>query len=140
MFWEDGAALIGLVLAATGLALSELTGNEMWDGISSVGIGVVLTIVALLLGLQARSLLLGAAASDETRAAIDACLANFPEVEAPLRVLTMQLGPHSVLVSGELRVRPELSLAQAEDLIARIDRALAETAPEVEDTFWELRA
>lgn len=139
VFWEDSAAIVGLVIAALGLFLSEASGNEVWDGTASMGIGIVLTAVALMLGLQARSLLIGAAAGTETREAIAACLRGFPEVEGIARILTMQLGSHSVLVSGELRLRRNLSLDQAEELLSRIDAELAEGVPEVADTFWELK-
>ena len=140
VFWEDSAALTGLVLAATGLFLSEQTGDEVWDGLASVAIGVVLTGVALMLGLQARKLLIGAAAGLEAREAINAVVRGFPEVERVVRILTMQLGSHSVLVSGELQLRRNLTLDQAEALIGRIDAQLAEGVPEVVDTFWELKA
>lgn len=139
VFYEDGAALTGLVIAAAGLGLSEATGNEMWDGLASVGIGVVLAIVAFILGSQSRRLLLGSAAHVDTRTAIAATLGSFPEVESIVRVLTMQLGSHSVLVTGELHVRRELDTGAIEDLILRIDARLAETVPEVSDTFWELK-
>ena len=138
VFWEDSAALIGLALAAAGLALSEITGNEAWDGIASVSVGVVLAGVAYMLGVQSRDLLLGAATDDETRAAIHAVVAEFPEVEQQVRVLTMMLGPHSVLVTGELQVDSNLSAAGIEDLLRRIDARLTERVPSVQDTFWEL--
>ncbi|MBK9610759.1 cation diffusion facilitator family transporter [Candidatus Amarobacter glycogenicus] len=139
VFFEDGAALTGLALAALGLFLSQSTGDESWDGIASVGIGVVLTIVAFLLGLQARNLLIGASAGKEVRDAIDDCLRGFPEVERVVRLLTMQLGAHAVLVNGELQLRRNITLDEAEDLLRRLDAQLAEGVPEVVDTFWELR-
>lgn len=139
VFFEDGAALTGLVLAAGGLMLSEVTGNEAWDGIASVCIGVVLTIVAVLLGVQSRNLLIGASANSETRGHIRALLGEFPEVEQVVRLLTMQLGSHSVLVTGEVQVRKDLGVEATEGLLARIDARIAEQLPEVSDTFWELR-
>jgi cation diffusion facilitator family transporter len=138
VFWEDSAAIVGLVLAATGIALSEATGSEVWDGVASLMIGVVLTAVALMLGLQARRLLLGAAANLETRQAIEQALRSFPEVESIVRVLTMQLGQHSVLVTGDLQVSRDLDAQRIEDLINRIDARLNDSVPEVSDTFWEL--
>lgn len=138
VFYEDGAALTGLVLAAGGIFLSEATGSEAWDGIASLGIGVVLTVVAFLLGLQARNLLIGASAGEETVQGIEATLRAFPDVERVVRMLTMQLGSHSVLVSGELQIRQSLTLAEAEDLLHRIDERLAQDVPEVHDTFWEI--
>lgn len=138
VFWEDSAALVGLTLASLGLGLSELTGNERWDGIASICIGAVLVGVAYMLGAQSRSLLLGAAAGPETRAHIHATVSAFPEVSRVVRLLTMQLGAHSVLVTGELEVRRDLDTAGVEGLLGRIDAALAEKVPEVSDTFWEL--
>lgn len=140
VFWEDGAALTGLTIAAAGLLLSQLLGTEVWDGLASIAIGGVLAIAALILGMQSRSLLLGAAASEETRAAIRATVESFTEVEVIVRLLTMQIGTHSVLVTGELHVRPGLKTLEIEELIARIDAKLGETVPEVSDTFWELHA
>jgi cation diffusion facilitator family transporter len=140
VFFEDSAALLGLMIAAAGLGASELTGNERWDGIASLCIGVVLAGVAVMLGNQSRQLLLGAAANSETRESIERVLASFPEIERTVRLLTMQLGTHSVLVTGELRVRRGLTTAQIEGLLARIDKELEVRVPEVGDTFWELRS
>lgn len=139
VFWEDSAALVGLLLAALGLFVSELTGNEHWDGVAALGIGAVLAFVAVMLGLQSRSLLLGAAASPETRIAISASVRGFPEVRDIVRLLTMQLGSHSVLVSGELAVQRHLTTEEIEDLLVRIDAQLEKDVPEVSETFWELK-
>ena len=139
VFWEDSAALVGLLLAALGLFVSELTGDEHWDGVAALGIGAVLAFVAVMLGLQSRSLLLGAAASPETRIAISASVRGFPEVRDIVRLLTMQLGSHSVLVSGELAVQRHLTTEEIEDLLVRIDAQLEKDVPEVSETFWELK-
>ncbi|HKS92446.1 MAG TPA: cation diffusion facilitator family transporter [Tepidiformaceae bacterium] len=138
VFWEDSAALTGLILAAAGLALSELTGSEAWDGVASILIGVILAVAAVILGLQARNLLLGAAAAPDTRRTIRQVVTAFPEVTALTRLLTMQLGPSSILVNGEIALRHDLTIEQAEALMLRIDTALSEAVPEVRDTFWEL--
>ena len=138
VFFEDTAAIIGLAIAASGLALSETSGNEMWDAVASICIGFVLAGVSVMLGMQSRKLLLGAAASEETRIGLHRVLMTFPEVEGVMRMLTMQLGAHSVLVTGELRVRKELTTEQIEELLGRIDRKVAADVPEVVETFWEL--
>lgn len=138
VLFEDSAALAGLFLAMGGLALSEATGNEAWDAIASLCIGVVLTGVAIMLGMGARKMLLGAAAHRETRAAIERVATGFPEVQRAVRILTMQLGSHSVLVTGELTVKRDLSTAAIEDLLHRLDEQLAKEVPEVTSTFWEL--
>ena len=139
VFYEDAAALTGLLFATAGLALSEAAGTETYDAVASLGIGCVLAAVSVLLGLQARNLLLGAAAGPEVGQAIRDTVASFPEVEHIVRILWMQLGAHSVLVTGELHVRRGLDTEQIEELLERIDARLAETVPDVTDTFWELR-
>ena len=138
VFFEDTAAITGLVIAAGGLALSETSGNESWDAAASICIGFVLAAVSVMLGMQARNLLLGAAASEDTRIALHRVLMTFSEVEGVMRMLTMQLGANSVLVTGELRVRKGLTTEEIEDLLVRIDRKVAEDVPEVSETFWEL--
>lgn len=56
-----------------------------------------------------------------------------------MRILTMQMGQHSVLVTGELQVREAMSIEEVEVLLRRIDKRIAETTPDVANTFWELR-
>ena len=60
---EDVAALIGLVLALGGVGLATATGQPVWDGIGTVGIGVLLLVVAVVLIVETKSLLLGESAS-----------------------------------------------------------------------------
>jgi len=139
VFFEDSAAIAGLLLAAGGLTLSELAHDEVWDGVASVSIGFVLAGVSIMLGMQARNLLLGAAASEEVREALHRAVTSFPEVTHVVRLLSMQLGSHSVLVTGELEVGRGLNTDQIEDLLARIDEKIAAEVPDVTDTFWELR-
>lgn len=140
VFFEDSAALLGLQIAITGLTLSELTGTENWDAAASISIGFVLAGVAVMLGTQSRSLLLGAAASVETRDKLHEIVHSFPEVVDMPRMLSMQLGANSVLVTGELCVKRGMSTDEIEGLIARIDDRIGAELPEISDTFWELRS
>ena len=122
VFFEDSAAITGLLLAGAGLTLSELTHDEVWDGIASVSIGFVLAAVSVMLGMQARNLLLGAAANEEVRDALHRAVMSFPEVTHVVRLLSMQLGSRSILVTGELEVGRGLNTDQIEDLVVRIDQ------------------
>lgn len=140
VFFEDSAALTGLVIAAFGLGLSEISGNEQWDAAASISIGFVLLGVSVILGVQSRKLLLGAAATKETREALGRIVCSFPEVERIVRMLSMQLGSNSVLVTGELKVRRDMTTTQIEDLLQRIDTRIAAEIPEVRETFWELNS
>ncbi|TMC00371.1 MAG: cation diffusion facilitator family transporter [Chloroflexi bacterium] len=139
VLFEDSAALTGLAVAALGLTMAEVTGSEAWDSAASIAIGCVLTAVALMLGVQSRHLLLGAAAGPEARQLLHETVSSFPEVDHIVRLLSMQLGSRSLLVTGELELRRGLTTDEIEDLIERIDARIAVELPEVVDTFWELR-
>jgi divalent metal cation (Fe/Co/Zn/Cd) transporter len=119
--------------------MSEVTGSENWDAAASICIGAVLAGVALMLGAQSRSLLIGAAANPETRERLREIVHSFPEVEDMPRLLSMQLGASSVLVTGELQVKREMTTTEIEDLIHRIDAKIGVELPEIRETFWELR-
>lgn len=135
--YEDVAATTGVVLAAAGLFLLQITGNPVFDGIASILIGVVLIVVAIMLGRQTRDLLLGAAASKRTREAIRGAIAEFPEVEAVVDLLTMQLGLDSVLVTGEINIEDNLTTNEIETLLRRLADRIREAAPEVQNIYLE---
>ena len=61
--FEDSVAMVGLVLAALGVGLRQLTGSPVWDGGASIAIGVLLVVVAIKLGMDSKDLLIGRAAS-----------------------------------------------------------------------------
>jgi cation diffusion facilitator family transporter len=63
--FEDSAAMVGLLLAAGGLILRQVTRSGVWDGAASIAIGGLLVLVAFRLGRDSRDLLIGRAADDE---------------------------------------------------------------------------
>jgi len=62
---ENGAAMAGIVVAAVGLAINQLTGDARFDGIASIVIGVILAITAFVLAYESKALLIGEAADPE---------------------------------------------------------------------------
>ncbi|HET9079092.1 MAG TPA: cation diffusion facilitator family transporter [Trebonia sp.] len=117
---EDSAALIGLLFAFLGVLLSQLTGHEQWDGVGSVGIGVLLACAAFIVGYETKSLLIGESASEETTARIVAALEGGPERFRLIHLRTSHIGPDTLLVAAKVGVSPELTAA---DLAADIDSA-----------------
>jgi divalent metal cation (Fe/Co/Zn/Cd) transporter len=71
VLFEDSAALIGLVIALIGIALAEILEMPRFDGIASLGVGVVLAATAAFLAYESQSLLTGEAVHPEVRAEIE---------------------------------------------------------------------
>jgi cation diffusion facilitator family transporter len=138
VFSEDTAALIGLVLAAAGLALHQLTGNAYWDAGAAIAIGVLLAVVAYLLGRDTKEMLIGESAPASVRTAILAALAGHPEVERVVEVRTMLVGVDSVLVAGRLDMNDDLDAAGVEDVTDRIAAELQERYPEVVEVYLDV--
>jgi cation diffusion facilitator family transporter len=135
--YEDTAALLGITIAATGIFLVQITGNSVFDALASIGVGIVLLIVAFELGSDSRRLLLGESVLPEDRERMRDTILSFPKVTDVLRLLTMHLGPDSVLVTAEIHVVDGLDTDQIEDLLEQITRKLHDALPEVSQTFIE---
>jgi divalent metal cation (Fe/Co/Zn/Cd) transporter len=121
---EDAAALISLLLAATGLMLSHRTGSAIWDATASLAIGCVLLVVAGILALENYSLLLGEAAPPR----LEREIRRFVQADAAvvgLRALrTMALGPHEFLVALEVVFARDLAATEIEAAVRRLERAI----------------
>ncbi len=133
--FEDSAAVIGLLLAAIGIALRQLTGSGVYDGAASIAIGVLLIIVAVRLGLDNRDLLIGRAADKRDLAAIRRVIETSDGVDDLIELLTMHLGPDNLIVAARVALADGLSANNAEDLADRIDHRLREQVPEVSHVF-----
>jgi cation diffusion facilitator family transporter len=127
--FEDSAAVAGLVIAAVGVGLRQLTGSPAWDGGASIAIGVLLFIVAVKLGFDSKELLIGRAASPRVERLIRAEIESRPGVDALLELRTMHIGPDSLIVAARIALSDELGANQAEDLADEIDARLSEILP-----------
>lgn len=137
--YEDLAATIGVTIAAFGLMLVQITGNSRYDAVASMAIGVVLIAVAIMLGREARGLLLGATAEPNVNQEVRATLAEHPDVVRVVELLTMQLGYKSVLVTGRIDLRNSLSAAEVEALMSALGMDIKERVPEVHNIYLEPR-
>jgi cation diffusion facilitator family transporter len=99
---EDVAALTGLVFALFGVGLTVLTGQPIWDAIGTLAIGLLLVAVAVILGIETKSLLVGEGASERDVAAIAAAILDGPETRNIIHMKTLYLGPDELLVAAKL--------------------------------------
>lgn len=127
--FEDSVAVVGLILAALGVGLRQLTGSPVWDGGASIAIGVLLVAVAIKLGMDSKELLIGRAASPEMERLIREEIQSWPGVDALLELQTMHMGPDSLIVAARVALNDELGADEAEDLADEIDSRLSEKLP-----------
>jgi cation diffusion facilitator family transporter len=99
---EDVAALTGLTLAFTGVGLTVLTGDATWDALGTLAIGVLLVLVAVVLGIETKSLLVGEGASEADVDAIKAAILAGPETRTLIHLKTLYLGPDELLVAAKV--------------------------------------
>jgi len=101
---EDFAALIGLVFALFGVALTLITGNGVWDAVGTALIGILLVVVAIVLSVEMKSLLLGESGSVEKVRAIEAAIADAPGIERLIHMRTLHIGPEELIVAAKVAV------------------------------------
>jgi len=120
---EDTAAEVGLGFALLGVGLSAITGDGLYDALGTLAIGGLLAVVAVVLGVEMYSLLLGEAASPEEQEAVQRTIASTPGVARLIQLRTMHLGPEELLVAARVELDPSLS---ADDAARVIDQAQAD--------------
>ncbi|GAA3360035.1 MULTISPECIES: cation diffusion facilitator family transporter [Saccharopolyspora] len=137
VFFEDGAALIGLLLAFAGVGLHQLTGSGVWDGVASLLIGVLLAGVAYALGRANMGLLIGRSAGPALVRGVREHLAGHEGISAVVDLMTMMTGTDRVLLCARLDFRDSLSAGDVERLCVRLDDELRARFPDLDEIFLE---
>jgi cation diffusion facilitator family transporter len=142
VLFEDSAALIGILVAATGLVLTEYqvggAAGAYWDGMASIFIGLILAVVAFMLARTSRALLLGEAASAKVVRAIKNAIESHPSVEKVVELLTMHLAPKQILINTHVKLRDDLNTGSIVNAIQEIEGLIRRAEPKVEMIFVEL--
>jgi divalent metal cation (Fe/Co/Zn/Cd) transporter len=126
---EDFAALIGLGFALVGVGVSLLTGSLYWDVAGTALIGLLLVAVAIVLGIETKSLLLGEAAARPAQLRIREAVERADGIEGVIHMRTMHLGPEELLVAVKVRVPAAATGAEVCDAIDRAEAAVREVEP-----------
>lgn len=129
VFFEDFAALLGLITAFLGVSLGHLFGNAYFDGGASIVIGLILCGVALMLVYETGGLLIGESGSPEMVADIRRIASTDANVRSAGTPLTMHLGPREILVNLEIELRPGTSSEDQVRAVARIEQAIRQRHP-----------
>jgi cation diffusion facilitator family transporter len=134
---EDGAALLGLAVAALGVFCSHQLQMPRLDGVASIVIGLLLAGVAVVLIRESRGLLIGEGIAPATRRAIEDIARGEPSVRRVGRILSMYIGPDEALVTLELSFAAEADAAQVRSAIQRIQEAIRRRFPMLRRIYIE---
>ncbi len=126
---EDFAALIGLTFAFLGVGLTVLTSNAQWDAIGTLAIGALLIAVAVVLGIETKSLLVGEGASPADVDTIRDAIVGNPDVEALIHMKTLYLGPDELLVAAKLGFASKAKLVDVARSIDTVEAAIRAAVP-----------
>ena len=133
---EDLAALGGLLLALGFIGLAMVTGNPMWDALGSISIGVLLILVAVLVGVEVKALLVGQSAEPQVLARMREHLQAQPQVAQLYNMITQQLGS-DIMVAVKARMHPLGSDVALVEAINEVERGLRAAFPQVRWVFFE---
>jgi cation diffusion facilitator family transporter len=135
VLFEDSAALVGLLIAAAGIAAAQLFSAPRLDGIASIGIALVLLVSSLLLARETKALLIGETAHAHLRDAILRIASEDPDVRRANGVLAVQLGPNQVVAALSLEFHEALNTKEIERCVNRIETSVCRAFPDVVTLF-----
>jgi cation diffusion facilitator family transporter len=132
---ENGAAMAGILVAAIGLMLSQLTGNPFFDGAASVAIGIILGLTALLLAVESKALLIGEAADPELVEGLRAATEARAGVTGVGHVLTVHSAPDQITVMMSVDFDDGITAAEVERIVGGIEDEVRGRWPAVRRLF-----
>lgn len=134
---EDSAALVGLSLAFVGVGLTALTGNSLFDSLGTIGIGILLIAVAILLGIETKGLLIGEGASPADVQAIEKAIISGGETNGIIHMKTLYLGPDEFMIGAKLAFPPETRFSDVAKSIDAIEKRVRESVPAAKVIYIE---
>ena len=127
---ENGAAMAGILIAALGLWISQLSGDARFDGIASIFIGLLLGVVAVFLAREAKGLLIGEAADPVLVEGIRSA-ASRTGVMGIGDIMTIHNAPEQVVAALNVDFDNRLTAGAVERIVDEIERAVQQQFPSV---------
>ncbi|HEY1373772.1 MAG TPA: cation diffusion facilitator family transporter [Candidatus Binatia bacterium] len=137
VLFEDGAAILGLIAAFIGVFLTHRLQNPYFDASASIVIGLILATVAVVLAYESKGLLVGESVDPEMLRDIRRLAESDPGVIKVHRAMTMYFGPETVLLAMDIGFRLDLSAAELERTVDRVEKKIRDRLPEVKHIFIE---
>ena len=136
VFFEDSAALLGLVIAFIGIFVGQQTHNPYADGVASILIGAILGLVAFFLAYESKGLLIGEGVDREVLRHLRMVIEKDAAVEHVNRLLTMHFGPHEVMLTLEVKFRDNLSMVEVRNTIGRLQESVQQEYPDITRIYF----
>jgi len=137
VIYESVGDLAGLIIAFGGVVLSHYYNSPIIDGVASILIGLVLTIIAVLMIIESRNLLIGESADLKLVKQTEDLIRGDRDVFEVQRPLTVQLSPDEVFLALNLQFRNELTGAQVVEGINRLEKGIREKFPQIKQIYLE---
>jgi len=137
---EDLAALLGLVIALTGVVAGHLLHDPRLDGAASIGIGLLLVGVAIFLIYKTKGLLVGEGVDEATLTELNRILNAHDAVRQTGAPLTMYLGPADIILALDVEFKKSLSASEVERAIDQLQDDVRAAHPEFKRIFVEAEA
>ena len=116
-------------VAALGVGLTIITGDSMWDAIGTIAIGILLVLVAIVLGIETKSLLVGEGATVAQRVLIRDAINAHPDVRSLIHMKTLYLGPEELMVAAKIDFGSQTRLADVAASIDSVEQEIREAEP-----------
>ena len=126
VFLEDAAALTGILIAVSGLALHQATGDPVWDAIGSILVGLLLGWVAVYLLRRNMDFLVGQVADPRAYETVLGLLRERPEVEEVNSLHLEYVGPGRVFLVGSVDLVGDDPESEAAEELQRLEEHLEE--------------
>ena len=127
---EDLGAEIGLLIALAAVSATLVTDDPIYDGIGTLSIGLLLTVIAIVLATEMKSLLLGEGASPEVQSRIRSTLEADHDVQRLIHIRTQHIGPEELLIGAKVAFRDGLSVAELAAAVNRVEAGVRAQVPE----------
>ena len=132
---ENGAAMAGIIAAAIGLFLAQLTGDPFYDGAASVVIGIILGITAMVLAYESKGLLIGEAADPELVRGLRELACSKRGMVGVGHVLTIHSAPDQVSAMMNVDFRDTITAGDVERIVRQVEREAHKKWPQVRRLF-----
>ncbi|MFB9716292.1 cation diffusion facilitator family transporter [Arthrobacter methylotrophus] len=124
VFAEDSAALIGLVIAFTGVFLHQLTGSPLPDALGSILVGILLGVIAVVLIDRNRRFLVGQGVTPELEKSMAIRVLEHEEIERLTYLHLEFVGPRKLYLVAAVDITGDLREHDVAVALRRVEREL----------------